>query len=335
MSALPSDDASTEGPEGAREVDPAPRSPVDAAPGIMSLREHPVPFLTLCRIRFVRGFLFAYMRCFTLSGLYALGYLFGVGEYLVDIRRRRRVRQRLRDYFKEEATPAFCRRFAIRYFARVRCDKMFYTIMDRIPREKIVNRVELTGIQNIDDARERGKGVYVALCHFGSHHIAGLLMALLGYELAGVRDGRESAVRRYIQHRYTETFPQIRRMKLFAANAFPRGIYRHLQQNKIVASLLDADRKRGATTKTEPVRLFGEDRDVLVGPLQIALRCGSVTLQGFVVSKPYYRYELIVTPPLIDNAAGEENGQIRDVLTRYARAVEDFARSHPDHLMNI
>lgn len=308
----------------------------ETAPGILSIHEHPIPFMTLARIRLVRFMLVAVVRCFTLTGLYLLGCLFAIGEYIVDFRRRRRVHTRLREYFKDEATPSFRRRYAVRYFMRVRCDKMFYTIMDRIPRDKIVNRVELTGIQNIDDGREKGRGVYVALCHFGSHHIAGLLMALLGYELAGVRDGKESAVRRYIQYRYTETFPEIRRMKMFAANSFPRGIYRHLQQNKIVASLLDAARKRGEHTKTEPVLLFGEERDVLIGPLQIAIRCDSVMLQGFIVSKPYYRYEVVVTPPLIDSVKDRDEPEvIRDILKQYAEGVEDFARRNPDHLMNI
>lgn len=315
---------------------PSDNGGADAAPGIMSIREHPVPFLTLLRIRFVRFMLVAVLRCFTLTGLYLLGCLFAIGEYVVDFRRRRRVHAKLSEYFKDEATPAFRRRYALRYFMRVRCDKMFYTIMDRIPRDKIVNRVELTGIQNIDDGLEQGRGVYVALCHFGSHHIAGLLMALLGYELAGVRDGKESAVRRYIQYRYTETFPEIRRMKMFAANSFPRGIYRHLQQNKIVASLLDAARKRGEHTKTEPVLLFGEERDVLIGPLQIAIRCDSVMLQGFIVSKPYYRYEVVVTPPLIDRQPDSDEPEvIREILKQYAAGVEDFARRNPDHLMNI
>ena len=308
----------------------------DASPGILSIEQHPVPFIKLLRIRLVRFLLVAVVRCFTLSGLYLLGCAFAVGEYVVDFRRRRRVHRRLKDYFKDEATRKFRRRYAIRYFMRVRCDKMFYTILDRIPRDKILNRVELTGIQNIDDGRELGRGVYVALCHFGSHHIAGLLMALLGYELAGVRDGKESDVRRYIQNRYRETFPEIRRMKMFAANTFPRGIYRHLQQNKIVASLLDAERKRGAHTKTESIQLFGEDRDVLVGPLQIAIRCDSVMLQGFIVSKPYYGYEIIVTPPLIDRQPdSDEPDVIREILTQYANGVEGFARNNPDHLMNI
>jgi len=315
---------------------PSHRDAGAVAPGILSIQEHPIPVLTLWRIRLVRFLLVAVMRCFTLSGLYLLGCVFGVAEYASDYRRRRRVNAKLKEYFRDDATRAFRRRHAIRYFIRVRCDKMFYTILDRIPRDKIVNRVELTGIQNIDDGREKGCGVYVALCHFGSHHIAGLLMALLGYELAGVRDGRESAVRRYIQNRYTETFPEIRRMKMFAANSFPRGIYRHLQQNKIVASLLDADRKRGAHTKTEPVRLFGEERGVLTGPLQIAIRCRSSMLQGFIVSKPYYRYEVIVTPPLVEPRDGDaEADTIRAVLRRYVENVEDFARRNPDHLMNI
>ncbi|MCB9851991.1 MAG: lysophospholipid acyltransferase family protein [Phycisphaerales bacterium] len=325
-------DAVDDPADGAREHGDAP----DAAPGILSIQEHPVPFLTLLRIRFVRFLLVAVQRCLTLTGLYMLGCAFALGEYIVDFRRRRRVHRKLSDYFKNDATPKFRRRYAIRYFMRVRCDKMFYTIMDRIPRTKIENRIELTGIQNIDDGLEQGRGVYVALCHFGSHHIAGLLMALLGYELAGVRDGKESAVRRYIQNRYTETFPEIRRMKMFAANSFPRGIYRHLQQNKIVASLLDADRKRGQRTKTESVRLFGEERDVLVGPLQIAIRCNAVILQGFIVSKPYYRYEVVVTPPLIDRQPdADEPAVIREIVKQYAAGVEDFARNNPDHLMNI
>jgi len=308
----------------------------DPSPGIMSIEEHPVPFFTLVRIRIVRAFLRVWMRVFSLSGLYLLGYAFGIGEYLVDYRRRRRVHDKLKAYFKERATPQFRRKACIGYFTRMRCDKIFYTILDRIPRDQIMNRIELSGVQHVKDGHEKGNGVYVALCHFGSHHIAGLLMALLGFELAGVRDGKESAVRRYIQNRYVETFPEIRRMKMFAANSFPRGIYRHLQDNKIVASLLDPERRRGQTTKTMTISMFGTDRDVLIGPLQIAMRCNSEVLQGFVISKPYFHYELRISPPLVENYdSKDEDRTIRRILGCYAGGVESFAENHPDHLMNI
>lgn len=219
---------------------------------------------------------------------------------------------------------------------RIRCDKMFYTIMDRIPRRKLMNRIKLVGRSHLDDALAKGRGVYVALCHFGSHHVAGLMMALLGYELAGVRDAKESPVRRYIQQKYRETFPEVSKMRLFAATSFPRGIYRQLQANKIVASLLDADRKRGEQTKTLPATLFGEPRALLIGPLQIAIRCGATTLQGFVVSRRHFYYQLILTPPLIEPGQVEDEAEtIASAIRRYAEVVERFARENPDHLMNI
>jgi len=296
----------------------------------------PIPAFTRMRIWFVRSFLVTWIRCFSLSGLYQLGRFFGTLEFLVDYKRRRRVSVKLQSFFKDERSAAWRRGVTWRYFMRIRCDKMFYTIMDRIPRGKLMNRIKLIGRENIDKALADGRGLYVALCHFGSHHIAGLMTALLGYELAGVRDQKESAVRRYIQQKYRETFPEVSAMQMFTATSFPRGIYRHLQGNKIVASLLDADRKRGEHTKTFPVTIFGEHRAFLIGPLQIAIRCGSTTLQGFVVSRRNFYYQLIVTEPLIDpEAVVDEAETVSHVIQRYADGVEEFARQHPDHLMNI
>ena len=292
--------------------------------------------LVLARIWFVRAFLMGWSRCFSLSGLYMLGQFFGTLEYLTDYKRRRRVGRKLRQFFKDEFSASWRRRVTWRYFMRIRCDKMFYTIMDQLPRSKVMRRIRLLGEENIINAQTKGSGVYVALCHFGSHHIAGLMMALLGYHIAGVRDPKESPVRRFVQRKFRETFPEVSKMRMFPATSFPRGIYRHLKCNHIVASLLDADRKRGRQTKTVPVTMFGEVRDCLIGPLQIAIRCGATTLQGFVVSRKNFYYQLIVTPPLIEVGSVTDEAQtISSVIQHYADGVERFAREHPDHLMNI
>ena len=310
----------------------------DAAPDGLSAVRHiePIPAFVRFRIATVRAFLMGWVACFSLSGLYKLGRLFGTLEYLTDYKRRRRVDQKLRLFFKEHRPPSWRRRMTRRYFMRIRCDKMFYTIMDRIPRSKLMKRIKLQGGRHIDEALASERGVYVALCHFGSHHIAGLMMALLGYHIGGVRDPKESHVRRYIQQKYRETFPEVSKMRMFPATSFPRGIYRYLRGNRIVASLLDADRKRAEHTKTAPVRLFGEERQLLIGPLQIAIRCGATTLQGFVVSRRNFYYQLILTPPLIDSeTVKDEDEIIAGVLQRYADGVEQFAHQRPDHLMNI
>ncbi len=190
--------------------------------------ERPIHAFTRARIALVRAILMAWVRAFSLKGLYGLGRFFGTCEYLCDYNRRRRVRKKLYQFFKDELSPARVRLITWRYFMRIRCDKMFYTIMDRIPRDKLLKRIKLKNIGAIDDALKSGKGVYVALCHFGSHHVAGLMMALLGYDIAGVRDDKESAVRRYIAQKYRETFPEVARMKIFYSSSFPRQIMRHM-----------------------------------------------------------------------------------------------------------
>ncbi len=310
----------------------APRASDEDAPP----RARPIPLLVRARIACVRAFLVGWTRLFSLSGLYLLGQFFGTLEYLTDYKRRRRVRAKLASFFKDEFPAAWHRRMTHRYFMRVRCDKMFYTIMDRIPRGKLMNRIKMFGRENLDAALAEGNGVYVALCHFGAHHVAGLMTALLGYRLAGVRDPKESHVRRYIQEKYRETFPEVAEMKMSHASSFPREIYRSFRENKIVASLLDVDRRRGDKTRTLPVIFFGESRDFLTGPVQIAVRCGAPTLTGFVESRKNFYYRMIVTPPLVEpKDFADKEDIIADVLQQYADGVEAFAREHPDHLMKI
>ena len=309
----------------------APTKTEDAAP-----LAAPIPAFVRARIAFVRTFLVGWTRLFSLAGLYKLGQVFGTLEYLIDYKRRRRVHAKLVSFFKDEHPLSWRRRMARRYFMRVRCDKMFYTIMDRIPRAKLMNRIKMHGREHLDAALAGGHGAYVALCHFGAHYVAGLMTALVGYRVAGVRDPKESHVRRYIQQKYRETFPEVAEMKVFHATGFPREIFRQFKENKIVASLMDVDRSRGETTRTMPVRFFGETREFLIGPIQIALRCGAPTMQGFIESRRNFYYRLIATPPLIEpGSAADDEATIAAALQRYADGVERFAREHPDHLMNI
>lgn len=296
----------------------------------------PIPRPVRARIWVVRAFLTGWSRLFGLNGLYALGRFFAVCEHATDYKRRRRVHARLEMFFKSDVSPAWRRTVARRYFMRIRCDKMFYTIMDRIPRDKLMARMHIVGREHLEAALDRKKGVFVALCHFGSHHIAGMAMALLGYRLAGVRDPKESHVRRYIQEKYRQTFPEVAQMKMFYSDAFPRELYRYYQDNEIVAALLDVDPQRGQTLKTQPIRFFGETREFLTGPLRIAIRQGAVALQGFVISRPGFHYDFVLTPALLDpDSIVDERQAIADALQHYADGVEQHAREHPEHLMKI
>ncbi len=287
---------------------------------------------------FVRWFLAAWVGAFSLKGLYLFGSWFGTIEYLINFKRRGRYRRELRDVFPEGLDATRQRDIIHQYFRRTRCDKLFYLIFDRLPRDKIMRRIRFHGREYLDEGLTRGRGVYVMMSHHGSHHVAALLMALLGYKCAGVRDRNEGTLRIYMQEQYARTFPEYAGIRVLYADSFPRDIYRCFQGNRVVGTALDVGRVRGLQLKTCPVRVFGQTREFLTGTLQVALRCGATIFQAFVVSRPNFYYRLIVNPPLYAPGAGEagENAElIGRVMQQYADGIEAHVREHPDHISRV
>ncbi len=297
-----------------------------------------LPWYVRLKFDLVRGLLWLWVRAFSLKGLYLLGRAFGTLEYLINIHRRRRYRRELRRIFTDRLTRREESRIILSYFRRTRCDKMFYLIFDKLPKDKILRRIKFHGREHLDAALARGSGVYVLLSHHGSHHVAALLMALLGYKVAGVRDRNEGALRVYARQRYAETFPEFAAVRMLYADSFPREIFRCFRENYVLGSALDVNRDRGANLKTCPVRIFGQQRDFLTGTLQIAIRCGATIVQGFVVSRPNFYFRLIVHPPLyVPRPGGEPDDpqRVAEIMQRYADGIEAHVRQYPDHLSRI
>jgi len=284
----------------------------------------------------VRGFLWAWARCFSLKGLYLFGQFFGACEWLINYKRRHRFHMQLKRVFGESLdtmdSPSL-RWACLKHFTRTRCDKLFYLIFDKLPREKILHRVKFHGKDILDEALKRNKGAYICMSHVGSHHVSILLMALMGYKVAGVRDRKEGALRRYVQQKDEESFPEFRAIRMLFADAFPRDVYRCFQDGFALGSALDVARDRGSHLRTTTVTMFGQPREFLTGPVQIALRCGAPVVQGFVVSRKNFYFHLIIRGPLIDpDAAVDAPAVVNEVMQRYADNIADHLTQNPDHI---
>lgn len=299
--------------------------PADASPQ--------VGLLDRLKFAFVRGVLVGLMHLIGLRGLYRFGCIFGTCEWLILYRVRRRVYQRLKGMLGAERSDKEIRQTVYWFFTRVRCDKILYLIFDRINKQKILERIEFIGKENVDAALQQGRGVYIMLSHHGAHHVAALLMALQGYKTAGVRDRKESALRRYIQWKYAQTFAEYRHLRWFFADGFPRGVYRCFQENYVVGTALDVDRIRGKHLRTVRVNLFDQPQNFLTGTAQIALRSGSPIVQGFVVSCRDFRFKLIVNKPLVDLKEAVDTPEcLQRIMERYAANIEAHMRRYPCHI---
>ncbi len=284
----------------------------------------------------IRAILWVVIRVIGLRGLYFFGRCFALCEWAINYKRRRRFHAQMGEIFNRHYDSDLMRLACRRYFIRTRCDKFFYLLFDLLSREQICERIHFSNRPILDTALARGKGVYVALSHNGSQHVAGLLMCFLGYRTAGVRDRNEGALRQYVQRRYAQRFEELRAARMFFADSFPRDLFRWFQENGILGSSLDVDRERESHLKRMAVEFFGETRLFLTGTMQIALRCGASIHQGFVVSLPNFHYRLELSPPLVDPDASHDEGETLSRLMQiYAGNIETHLRQNPDHLSRL
>jgi KDO2-lipid IV(A) lauroyltransferase len=293
----------------------------------------PLGTLTRAKFALVRGFLWGWARLFSLGGLYQLGVVFGTCEWLCDYKRRRRVRQRVDEIFadRNDAPPAG--RVVRRQFIRSRCDKLLYLVFDKIPKDKILARLEFRGEPDVKRALAKGRGAAVVMAHFGPHHLAFLLTALLGYRMIGVRDRKEGSLRRYVQEQLEKSFPEYRAVRWFYVDDYPRELFRSLREGYVLSSALDVSPTRGGNASTTTVRIFGKEQAFRDGTMRLAARRGAPVMQAYIVARPNYRFQLSVTPPLIDGAPGEvDEDVITAAMQQYADNVERHARRHPCHL---
>ena len=276
------------------------------------------------------------LYCLTLRGLYRFGRMFGTIEWCVDYKRRRRFDKAVVRVLDHAPSRKERRRLGREFFIRTRCDKLFYLIVDRIPRDQAASLLSIPNRGLIDEALARGNGLYLAMSHHGSHHVLAMLLALNGYRPAAVRDRNEGALRRYVQRRFDLHYPDFHRMRVLFADSFPRDVFRCLKEGYVLGSAMDVNRVRHESQKTEEVTIFGERRKFLSGPLRIARRCKAGVLQAFVFSEPNFRYRLELVDGLIDYEADtDESSAISTAMQSYAATVERYVRRDPTLLTRI
>ncbi len=278
----------------------------------------------------------ALFKMLGLSGLYAAGRAFGTLEWLINFKRRRRFAVAYQEVCERRPPSGVRLRTGREYFMSSRCDKLFYLIFDWIPRARAETLLTIVHRDRLDAAVARGRGVYVGLAHHGPHHVIGLLIPLWGYKVAGVRDGQEGGIRRFVQERYDRKYPEFQRGRILHSDSFPREIYRSLREGTILGSAMDVSRVRQGHQKCEEVTVFGRSRPYLTGPLWIAVRCRVPILQAFIVPERNFRYRVEILELHADpDTIHDEAAAVSACVHRYAENVEQYARTYPSLLTRV
>ncbi len=176
--------------------------------------------------------------------------------------------------------------------------------------------ITVKGLDNIDAALKKGKGVIILSAHTGNWEMGGIFMALLGYPMLAVA----------LPHRYhkVNSFFNSQREKMGVVVASSLGIgvkriYESLKNNMLVALVGDRDFTKGGVK----MRFLGDWKVIPRGPAVISQRTGAPIIPGFFSRNPDDTFVLDFLEPLPDY-----KDEVK-TMEAYALAIEKIIRKDP------
>lgn len=193
--------------------------------------------------------------------------------------------------------------------------------------EKIAAQVaRVRGLEHIEKALARGKGLFVATGHLGNWELLG---GALTYRFKG-----SALAQKLYDPRFDEIVNRFRREKLGATSMIKRGmalrgILEALKDNRFILSLVDQDTGRDGVF----VPFFGKTAWTQSGVARIARKTGAAIVPAFVVRGTDGQFELHVEREIQVPQSPDAEGDVLETVRRYTEAVESYVKAYPDQWM--
>ncbi len=192
------------------------------------------------------------------------------------------------------------------------------------PPEYIAKTVEITGLEHLDNALAKGKGVIAISAHLGNFLILGPALGSAGYPYHVVVKDPPDKIMAKIWHK-----GQINSLNLpipaEPAVECVNNVLQKLREGKIVSLIVDEDRSRGV-----PVEFFGKPAYTATGPAVISQRSGAVLVPIFAVREGKNRHRVIIEPAGEFNLGEDTAENIAAIISWCTHVIEKMIRQYPD-----
>ncbi|MBI5491480.1 MAG: lysophospholipid acyltransferase family protein [Deltaproteobacteria bacterium] len=247
-----------------------------------------------------------------------LGYL----AYSMDKKRRRIVKENLDRAFGDKLDAAEKCRIAKEVYKNLAVMLIEFLRIPWLKKDRIDRFVTCEGLDHLEAALERKKGVILLTGHFGNWELLATYFGLIGYPLDPViRELDNPGVDGFVSWVRTSTSN-----KMIPKNRSMRKILKRLSENGIVTILLD---QNVALVEGVFVDFFGTPACTNKGPALIAAASGAAVVPAFIVREGR-RHRLIINEPIETIDTGDREKDVVENTRRMTKVIEDMARAHPE-----
>jgi phosphatidylinositol dimannoside acyltransferase len=187
----------------------------------------------------------------------------------------------------------------------------------------VLDRIEWSGLENLEKGMAAGNGVIMALPHVGSWEWGGAWLALIGYPMTSVAERLEPTAlfEWFIAQRGAMGLSMIP-LDDGASNA----LIKTLRSGGLVGLLCDRDLAGNGVE----VEFFGETTRLPAGPATLALRTGATLITAVVYSGPKESHRTVISAPIDTARSGTVRADIERITREIARHFEGYIRRAPE-----
>lgn len=230
---------------------------------------------------------------------------------------RRRALDNLAMVFPDLSAPERERlgRKVFEHFGRVTAD---FLASPRRTKEDLEASMTIEGIEHLDEALARGKGVVMITGHFGNWERLAAWLSTQGYTITVVqRDVRDSSLNQMVQR-----LREGPGTKVIGRGDAARPIIERLRNNELIGILPDQN--------SDEIFLpfFGKPAGTVLGPGVISERTGAPVVCCWCIWEGAGRYRMIVEPILEPEPGYSTKGE--GTMRAIHRSLEAVVRQHPE-----
>lgn len=256
-----------------------------------------------------------------LSIVVPAGKFLGRLAFLLDKKHRNIALENLRNAYGESLTAGDIKGTAQKVFENLGITLLEFMRIPWLKRDDFPGYVECEGLENLDGALAKKKGVILFTAHMGNWELMAAWYALMGYPVdVVIRELDSPLFERFVD--WVRTRPGNR---MVSKGRAMRRLLRVLSNNGIAGILLD---QNVAENEGVFVDFFGTLACTNKGPAMVAAVSGAAVVPTFIIREGK-KHRIIVGPEITLASTGDREGDALENTRRFTKAIEDMIRKEP------
>ena len=258
-----------------------------------------------------------------LSCLYRFTNFMSGAGYALASRHRRIAVDSLTKAFGKEKTPQEIDRIARQCFNAMASSAVEFFMFMRFP-ERIRQFVEIEGLENLNKALSKGRGVVAISAHFGSFPLLLSRLSQEGYKV--------NSMLRHLRDPNLDLLFEKKRdfMKVGSVYTQPRQecvqkSLSVLRNNEILFVQLDQNFGTGGVF----VDFFGVKAATAIGPIIFSMRTGAPIVPMFIYRLDGPRHKIVIEPEFVMESEGQRHDRILKAAQGLTTLIEQYIRKYP------